>query len=80
MCANQKYAILKLELAMQRVGPPGPATRRLTDLGDPPVQWTQLAEGFGVPACSVQSVEELRDALVGAMGRSGPSLIEALLQ
>ena len=28
ICANAAYAILKLELAMQRVGPPGPATRR----------------------------------------------------
>lgn len=80
VCSNRVYAILKLELAMQRVGAPGAATRRLTDLSDPPMRWTLLAEGFGVPAMEVDTVHGLRDALEAAFARAGPTLIEALLR
>lgn len=58
----------------------GSATRRLTDLSDPPMRWTSLAEGFGVPACEVDTVQGLQDALVAALARPGPTLIEAMLQ
>ena len=58
----------------------GSATRRLTDLSDPPMQWTSLAKGFGVPSAKVNTVQELRDALTAAFARPGPTLIEAMLQ
>ena len=79
VCANAKYAILKLELAMQRVGRPGDASRRLTDVADPAIRWVELAEGFGVPARSVDTAEAFAEAMREALSRSGPSLIEAKL-
>ena len=80
ICSNRAYAILKLELAMQGVGTPGKATQQLTDLGNPPIQWTSIAEGYGVPSVAVDTVYTFRDALVKAISTPGPTLIEALLQ
>lgn len=120
VCANRKYNILRLEIAMQGVGAPnathtdtcahcgavvismllrlrmtaffsrsrchdpragasGPTTRRLTDLGGPPVDWVALAQGLGVPATTAATVGELEGQLRAALGRKGPSLIEAVL-
>lgn len=79
VCANATYAILKLELAMQRVGPPGDASRVLTNIADPAIRWVELAEGFGVPARTVDSAEAFAEAMREALSRSGPSLIEAKL-
>lgn len=92
ICANQRYAILKLELALQRVPVTAPApglaaadaagssaSRSLTDLGSPALDWTALARGMGVPASRVATVGELQAALREALARRGPTLIEAML-
>lgn len=60
-------------------GAAGPAARALTDLSDPLVDWCRLAEGFGVPAAAATTVGEFERELRAALGRDGPSLIEALL-
>jgi thiamine pyrophosphate-dependent acetolactate synthase large subunit-like protein len=44
------------------------------------MKWTSLAEGFGVPSVEVKTVQELREALLAALDRPGPSLIDAMLQ
>ena len=92
ICANQRYAILKLELAMQRVPVATPvpaqaakdalgasASRSLTDLSSPAIDWTALAKGMGVPASRVADVGSLQAALREALARRGPTLIEAML-
>ena len=38
-----------------------------------------MAEGFGVPARTVDSAEAFAEAMREALSRSGPSLIEAKL-
>ena len=92
ICANQRYAILKLELALQRVPVTAPApgqaakdalgssaSRSLTDLSSPAIDWTALAKGMGVPASRVADVGSLQAALREALARRGPTLIEAML-
>ncbi len=84
ICANQRYAILKLELALQRVAAAGAtsagaASRSLTDIASPTIDWVALAQGMGVPGVRCATAGELADALAAALQRSGPSLIEALL-
>ena len=76
VCANRAYQILKIEMAMQRIGPPGFASKRLTDISQPAIDWVGIATGFGVPASTVTTVNELRAALEEAFTRSGPTLIE----
>lgn len=78
ICANQRYRILQAELA--RVTPePGPKALALTDLTRPPIGWTDLARGFGLPACRVHTDSDLTAALARSLAEPGPNLIEAIL-
>jgi len=79
VCANRRYRILQAELARAGVKVPGPKAWALTDLTRPSINWTQLAKGFGMPACSVCTDSEFADALIRAIAIKGPSLIEAVL-
>jgi len=79
ICANRTYAILKLELARQRIASNGSNARRLPELDKPHVEWTKLAEGFGVPAVQVRTAEELANAMRKSLSQRGPMLIEALI-
>jgi acetolactate synthase-1/2/3 large subunit len=76
--ANRRYAILQGELAA--VGAqPGPASKELFDLSRPEIRWTKLAEGMGVEAVRVESLEGFADAFTSARARRGPFLIEFLI-
>ena len=94
VCANARYAILELEQMMQRctnhtsptlveshdVSREQPsASKRLTTLADPKIDWTRVAEGFGVPAARAECPEGFARAFKRALERNGPSLIEAVL-
>ena len=73
--ANRRYAILQGELAA--VGAqPGPASRELFDLSRPTIEWTKLAEGMGVEAVKVETLEGFADVFASACARRGPFLIE----
>ena len=73
--ANRRYAILQGELAA--VGAqPGPASKELFDLSRPEIRWTKLAEGMGVEAVRVETLEGFADAFTSARARRGPFLIE----
>jgi acetolactate synthase-1/2/3 large subunit len=80
VAANRAYAILKVELAKQRIAPAnGPAAKALTDLGNPPIDWVSLAQGLGVAAARADTAEALAAAMKEALDRSGPTVIEAVL-
>jgi len=79
VCANRKYRILQAELARAGVAEPGPKARALTDLAPPVIAWTELAQGFGVPAASAKTDREFEAALKRALAAEGPQLIEAVL-
>ncbi|PSC72378.1 acetolactate synthase large subunit [Micractinium conductrix] len=80
ICSNRSYAILKVEMARERITPStGKAARALTELGTPPIDWVSLAQGMGVPGSRAATCEELAAALTAALARQGPSLIEAAL-
>jgi len=73
--ANRRYAILQGELAA--VGAqPGPASRELFDLSRPEIRWTKLAEGMGVEAARVETLEGFADVFRSACARRGPFLVE----
>jgi acetolactate synthase-1/2/3 large subunit len=76
--ANRRYAILQGELAA--VGAqPGPASHELFDLGRPDLDWVRLAEGMGVEAARVETLEAFADRFRAALARRGPYLIELLI-
>ncbi len=73
--ANRIYKILQGELVA--VGAqPGPVSTELFDLARPDLNWVKLAEGMGVEATSVDTLEGFADAFRSACGRKGPFLIE----
>lgn len=68
---------LKIECARQRLPPAGPATRLLTHLDVPSIDWVSLAKGMGVQATRVTTCEELRGALESAIaGRFGAKAVD----
>jgi acetolactate synthase-1/2/3 large subunit len=76
---NRAYAILQLEMHRVRADPPGPNATALLELSRPTIDMVSVSRGFGVPAVSVATVEELDSAFRRALAEPGPSLIEAIL-
>ncbi len=73
--ANRIYKILHGELLA--VGAqPGPVSSELFDLARPALDWIKLAEGMGVEAARVETLEGFADAFKAAAWRRGPFLIE----
>lgn len=77
ICANQTYRILEMELARAGVSDPGGASRALTDLGSPEIDWVSLGRGMGVPSVAAETADDLVKHLQRSFAEAGPSLIEA---
>ncbi len=76
---NSAYAILGLELNRVGVKKPGERAQSMIDIGRPKIDWVKLAEGMGVAAASVSTIEDFSDAFSEAMKIKGPRLIEVVL-
>lgn len=76
---NHAYAILQMEL--QRVGTAatGDRSRSLLDIGNPDIDFTAVAQGFGVPATRATTAEELVAQFAAAIEEPGPHLIDAVI-
>lgn len=73
--SNRAYGILRIEL--DRVGAvSSEATLSMFDLRRPDLDWVQLAQGMGVEAARVDSIETFADVFASAMATKGPRLIE----
>ena len=79
LCANRRYNILLSELARAGVHEPGPASRSLTDLGNPAIEWSQLSRAYGVPTSRATTAEQMTDRLQAALNEPGPHLVELVL-
>jgi acetolactate synthase-1/2/3 large subunit len=77
--SNRRYAILDMELGRVGAGAAGEAARGLLDLSRPPLDFTALAAGMGVPASRAATAEEFAAQLGKALAEPGPHLIEALI-
>jgi acetolactate synthase-1/2/3 large subunit len=80
LLSNRAYRILEIEYQQTGSGAqPGPQSQRLLSLGEPDLDWVQLAHGMGVPASRAETAEGFADALRAALGQAGPALIEAVI-
>src|SRR3984957_14896646 len=79
ICNNRRYRILQVELARAGVTEPGRQARSLTSLGNPEIDWSQMAAGMGVPAVRVERAEDLVVQLRRTLSEPGPNLIEMLI-
>ncbi|MDT8427535.1 MAG: acetolactate synthase large subunit [Pseudomonadales bacterium] len=75
--ANRSYNILNVEYARLGVTETGAIAASLFNIGNPDLNWAQIAQGFGVPAAIAETAEELCALLEKAVREPGPFLIEA---
>jgi acetolactate synthase-1/2/3 large subunit len=73
--ANRRYAILEIERAGAQSGP---QARSNYSIGDPDLDFVQLARGLGVSAARADRADEF-NRLFAAMHEPGPHLIEVPL-
>jgi acetolactate synthase I/II/III large subunit len=76
---NRAYGILDAELTRLDGHVAGPKATALLDLGNPDLDFVNLATGFGIAARRVDTANELTGALDEAIAEPGPHLIEALV-
>src|SRR5699024_9309828 len=77
--ANQRYQILRDEMANVGVSKIGERAANLLDIGSPSIDWVAVARGFGVAARRVETMDDLGKAFDQAISTSGPALIEVLV-
>lgn len=78
LLANRKYAALLIELAAVGANP-GKTAFDMLDLGNPDLNWVQMANGMGVEAARADSMEHFADLFAMANRRPGPFLIELVI-
>jgi acetolactate synthase-1/2/3 large subunit len=76
---NQIYGILETEYLRLGVNTVGEHAAQLFNLAEPAIDFVKLAESMGVPGRRAESVAEFEVALLEALERNGPTLIEAML-
>lgn len=76
---NASYSVLNIEL--ERVGADeiGAKAKSQLDIGGPPLNFAQLAQGMGVHAVRVETAEDFCKAMEYALAMPGPHLIEAVV-
>ncbi|SNB55227.1 acetolactate synthase-1/2/3 large subunit [Arboricoccus pini] len=78
ICHNRVYKILQIEL--ERAGLAiGEASKHLTELDRPALDWTGLARSLGLEAEKVDDVAGFAAALERGLATPGPYLIEAMI-
>ena len=78
-CSNDSYAILNFELARVGATAGGDRARAMLDLSSPTLDLQRTAEGYGVPASTATSADELVAELEKALATEGPTFINARL-
>ena len=74
---SRRYGILDTEHKRQGVNEIGERAARLLDLGNPDLDFVQMASGMGVPGKVVRTAEEFAAALGESLALDGPFLIDA---
>lgn len=76
---NNAYKILNIELQRTGAGAGGKAAQALLNLGEPDIDWAQMAEAMGVPARTATNLASFDHALREALSARGPHLIAVKL-
>lgn len=75
--ANRSYNILNVEYARLGVTDVGDIAASLFDIGNPALNWVDMAKGFGVPGATADTAEELCSLLEKSYETPGPFVIQA---
>ena len=75
--ANHSYNILNVEYGRLGVTEVGEIAASLFDIGNPRINWVEMANSFGVPGAQADTAEELCSLLEKSYETPGPFLIQA---
>lgn len=75
--ANRSYNILNVEYARLGVTEVGDIAASLFDIGNPEINWVDMAKSFGVPGATADTAEDLCTLLEKSYETPGPFLIQA---
>lgn len=75
VCVNNRYEIIRMEMARAGGDPAGRAASGLTTLDRPGIDWVKLSRSMGVPAVAVDTAEDLAGQLGQSLTDPGPHLI-----
>ncbi len=75
--ANRSYNILTVEYARLGATKVGDIAASLFDIGNPDINWVDMASSFGVPGATADTAEELCNLLEKSYETPGPFLIQA---
>jgi acetolactate synthase-1/2/3 large subunit len=75
--ANGTYNILNVEYAKLGVTEVGEVAASLFDIGNPDINWVDIAKGYGVPGAIANTAEALCGLLDQSYETPGPFLIQA---
>lgn len=75
--ANHSYNILNVEYGRLGVTEVGKIAASLFDIGNPKINWVDMAKSFGVPGAQANTAEELSKLLEQSFRTPGPFLIQA---
>jgi acetolactate synthase-1/2/3 large subunit len=78
LISNRKYAILLHELAAVGANP-GRTALDMLDLGNPDLNWVAIASGMGVESARATTMDQFNDLFASSLTRSGPFLIELMV-
>jgi acetolactate synthase-1/2/3 large subunit len=77
--SNRSYAILRHELANVGAANPGRKALDMLSLGNPDLNWVDMARGMGVEGRRAETVDDLVRAFRAGLAATGPFLIEVVL-
>jgi acetolactate synthase-1/2/3 large subunit len=77
--ANRIYQILRGEFDGVGAGAPGQRAMDMLKIDGPAIDFVSLAKGMGVPARSVDNVDDFVKALEAGVAEQGPRLIEVVM-
>ena len=78
---NKKYSVLEMEFARTgaRGGVPGPKAASTLAIGNPDLNFVEIAKGMGVDAARATTAEDFNALLQKGIGKNGPFLIDAIV-
>ncbi|HVI48444.1 MAG TPA: acetolactate synthase large subunit [Chitinophaga sp.] len=77
--SDNAYSIVKDEMNLQCNGPFNEKVRALLELTNPVINWSKIAQGFGVQGGRATTCNEFETLLLAALKEDGPWLIEAII-
>jgi benzoylformate decarboxylase len=82
ICNNRSYRLLQLNIGeyWKEIGAPSHEFPLSFDLSRPELRFDQMARAMGVPAVRIETVDQIRPAILQALNTPGPFLLDVVIE